>query len=230
MEPKRPQRVSPYAAACLDALSAAGLGRNLSLGGAFGLAHYVEYRDTHDVDAWWASEATEEDRRAVVAAIERALAAFGAVRTRRWGDVVAVDLDREGKTAFGFQIARRSALLRDPLPSPWAGISVDALDDLVAAKMVALVERGAPRDVRDVFTLCDRGLSTVRTCWDLWKARQRASGGGLDRARAALAVRSHLARIERARPLGGIPQPEQRAAAERVRRWVKEDLLHGSPD
>ena len=39
--PKRPKVVSSYAQACLTALAESGYGRFASLGGAFGLAHYL---------------------------------------------------------------------------------------------------------------------------------------------------------------------------------------------
>ena len=46
---------------------------------------------------------------------------------------------------FSFQIAARSAQIAQPLSAPWpGGLLLDTPDDLVAAKMVALVERGAP--------------------------------------------------------------------------------------
>jgi hypothetical protein len=41
LEPSRPTYVSNYAEACLQALAASGLGDKLSLGGAFGLLHYM---------------------------------------------------------------------------------------------------------------------------------------------------------------------------------------------
>jgi len=40
--------------------------------------------------------------------------------------------------------------------------AADAL--IMASKMTALVERGAPRDLRDIHELCRRGLISVETC------------------------------------------------------------------
>jgi len=82
LQPHRPQQTSEYAEAYLLALSAHGLGRKISLGGAFGLAHYYEYRPTHDVDAWWMPEATAGERQQVVQAIQDALRSFGPVQVR----------------------------------------------------------------------------------------------------------------------------------------------------
>ncbi|NIV31086.1 MAG: hypothetical protein GWN58_16810, partial [Anaerolineae bacterium] len=64
--PRRPRHIPYYAEACLEALAANGLGKSISLGGALGLLHYLDYRPTHDVDAWWAPGATAEDRRRVI--------------------------------------------------------------------------------------------------------------------------------------------------------------------
>jgi hypothetical protein len=73
MNAQMPQQVSEYAPACLEALSASGVGNKISLGGAFGLMHYFEYRPTYDVDAWWGDSATFEDKQKVVQVIETAL-------------------------------------------------------------------------------------------------------------------------------------------------------------
>jgi hypothetical protein len=68
-----------YTEACLQALAARGLGEKLSPGGGVGLLHYLDYRPTHDVDAWWIPSASEQDRRQVVEAIETVLRASGQV-------------------------------------------------------------------------------------------------------------------------------------------------------
>jgi hypothetical protein len=109
--PRRPEHTADYAEACLQALAAAGLGERISLGGAFGLLHYLDYRPTHDVDAWWDASATGEERRRVISVIQTTLEAFGAVSVRTWGDVVSVELTQEDRVVFSFQIARRSAQL-----------------------------------------------------------------------------------------------------------------------
>jgi hypothetical protein len=222
----RPKQMSEHAEACLLALSAQGLGRKISLGGAFGLAHYYEYRPTHDVDAWWMPEATAEERQQVVQAIQDTLRPFGPVRVRTWGDVVSVELQQEERTVFGFQVAHRSAQLAPSRPVPWTDAWLDSLPDLVAAKMVALVERGAPRDFRDVYTLCQAGVTTAKQCWSLWRRRQQLASSDTDTARARLAVQTHLARIALHRPLNQIADPTERAAAERARTWFEEEFLN----
>ena len=234
MQPRRPAHLPDYASACLQALAERGLGEKISVGGALGLLHYLDYRPTHDVDAWWDASATAEDQRQVIHLIEMTLASFGQVETRAWGDVVSVELSREGKTIFSFQtcaepgrsIARRSTQLEPSTLAPWTNVLLDSFADLVASKMVALVERGAPRDFRDIHSLCQAGLTTPHQCWDLWRRRQQLAGSDTDSARARLAVETHLARIAQHRPLVQIADPQRRAEAEEVRRWFLEELLN----
>ncbi len=226
-EPKRPKQVSPYAQACLDALSATGLGRNVSLGGAFGLLCYLDYRHTKDVEAWWVRAATGEERKATLAAVEKALGAFGEIERQSFGDVARLRLLRGRKTIFSFDVAVRSAAIEEPVPSPWPGIAVDTIPDLVASKMAALVRCGASRDFRDIYMLCQHGLMDVARCWELWRARQLAAGEDADARPAACAVQSNLERITTARPLGAIADRTERAAAEKVRTWYAKEFVRG---
>lgn len=225
IQSRRPKHVPEYAEACLQALAASKLGENISLGGAFGLLHYLDYRSTHDVDAWWVPTATAEDRRRVISVLEAALKPFGEVKTRAWGDVVSVELLQEGKTVFSFQIARRSAQLEPSSLAEWTGVLLDSFPDLVASKMVALVERGAPRDFRDIYALCHAGLTTPQQCWELWRHRQRLAGSDTDSNRARLAIETHMARIVQHRPLTQIEDPEKRMEAEQLRAWFAKEFL-----
>ena len=111
--------------------------------------------------------------------------------------IVALYRAQPERTIFSFQIARRSAQLEPSVPAPWTHVLLDSFADLVASKMVALVERGAPRDFRDVHTVCQAGLITPHQCWELWRRRQQLAGSDTDCARARLAVETHLARIAR---------------------------------
>lgn len=92
--------------------------------------------------------------------------------------------------------------------------------------MVALVERGAPRDFRDIYALCQAGLTTPHECWDFWCRRQWMAGSDTESARARLAIETHLARIAQHRPLAQIADPQQRAEAEGVRAWFTEEFLN----
>ena len=222
---QRPKHIPEYAEACLQALAASELGANISLGGAFGLLHYLDYRSTRDVDAWWASTATAEDRRRVINVLEAALEPFGQVKTRAWGDVVSVELMQEAKTVFSFQIAHRSAQLEPPSVAEWTGVFLDSFADLLASKMVALVERGAPRDFRDIYALCQAGLATPQQCWDLWRRRQGLAGSDTDSDRARLAIQTHMARIVQHRPLAQIESLEKRMESQQLRAWFAKEFL-----
>jgi hypothetical protein len=225
VEPRVPLKLSPLARACLEKL--AEHGELVSVGGAVGLSYYLEYRPTADVDAWWEGGGTEQ-RAALIAEIESVLRLFGPVRRRSWGDVDSVELQNDDGTHFSFQVAARSARLHDPVAAPWpTGLRVDSLEDLVASKMEALVARGAPRDFRDIRTLCAAELSSAAELWELWTRRRRGARQEADRTQAALAVRTHLARIERVRPLETIESQDDRFAAAELRTWVKENLLGG---
>ena len=223
--PERPRHFPEYGVLCLNALASAGLGGKVSLGGAAGLLHYLDYRPTHDVDAWWVPGVSSEDRERVIGVVKAALQPYGEVRTRTWGDVVSVELVQEGQTVFTFQIADRTAQLEPSHPVPWVDVLLDSLPDLIASKMVALVERGAPRDFRDVYTLCQAGLATPEECWSLWRRRQEMAHSDTDFRRARLAVETHLSRIAQHRPLEKISDPQARAEAARLRQWFQTEFL-----
>jgi hypothetical protein len=226
----RPSQLSSYAEKTLRALSEADLGHKISVGGALGLQHYLDYRPTHDVDAWWEPSATAADRRRVLQVIEAELEGLGEVRSRQWGEVVSIDLRREGKVVFSFQIASRSAQLEPTTTVSWTDVALDSLADLIASKMVALVERGAPRDFRDIYMVCASGLTAPLECWRLWRLRQERAGSSTDPHRARLAVETHLARIAQHRPLELVSDPTQREEAERVRTWFAKELLDALVD
>lgn len=230
MQPDRPRHAPEHVDRCFEALVSAGLGETISVGGALGLLCYLDYRPTHDVDAWWQPETTPAERLRVVATIREALEALGPVRVRAWGEVVSIELLRGSKKVFSFQIAERSALLESPGPAPWPEILLDSFADLLANKMAALVERGAPRDFRDVYSVCEAGLTTPAECWRLWRERQRRAGASAEAHRARLAVETHLARIVQHRPLDTIADAGARAIAERARRWYETELLDALVD
>jgi len=225
IQPQQPSHLSPYARACLDALVKANLADRISLGGGLGLFHYLDYRPTHDVDAWWSESLTEAQKQAVVQALETSLSNFGSVRVRAWGDVVSVELSQDGKAVFRFQIAARTLRLEESISAGWIDVPLDSLTDLVASKMNALVERGAPRDFLDIFTLCQAGLLSMDECWALWRRRQRLAGNDADASRARLAIETHLERIALHRPLEQIADLGQREQARQVRDWFLNDFL-----
>ncbi len=230
-KPRKPRHINQYAGDCLQALARDGLGDKISLGGAFGLSYYLEYRATHDVDAWWNPVAGQSDRHKVVSLLQETLKQYGDVNVRTWGDVVSIDLYANDGVVFAFQIASRSAQLDQSEPAPWpGGILVDSFPDLVAAKMAALVARGAPRDFRDIYMICDAGLANAEYCWDLWVRRRKLAGEDTSKTRARLAVLTHIERIELHRPLGEIPDPKEKMQAAALRAWFREGFLNGLLD
>ncbi len=139
--------------------------------------------------------------------------------------MVSVELSQDNRTRFSFQIARRSAELQPAVTGLWpGGVRLDSLPDLIASKMSALVERGAPRDLRDIYTLCRVGMVTVTQCWELWEKRQRLAEEDADRRRATTAILAHLARLEQTRPLDSIEDPEKKIEAEKLRAWFAEEF------
>jgi hypothetical protein len=228
--PHRPKHLSVYAEICLKALADRGLGAKISVGGAIGLLHYLDYRSTHDVDAWWSPSATEEERQEVISTVREALQAFGRVEERSWGDVFSIELVQEGSRVFSFQVAQRSAELGPPVSAPWTDVLLDSFPDIVASKMVALVERGAPRDFRDIYALCEAGLTDPAQAWQWWRERQQLAGSDTDSHRARLAVETHLARIAQHRPLAEIADAAERVLAEQVRHWFSGEFLDALVD
>jgi predicted nucleotidyltransferase component of viral defense system len=220
-----PKQLNVFALSCLKALQNSGLGKYISLGGAIGLAHYYEYRTTKDVDAWWTADATEQVKKTVIALLKKNLENFGEVSIRRFGDVVSIDLTKEKKVYFNFQIACRSALLRPLVKSPLPDINLDSLEDLIASKMTALIERGAPRDFLDIYQVCVHGFSTPAQCWLLWQEREQSRGvANINIELAIEAILLHLNRIEKSRPLQSISDVNTRNQAQKVREWFKNEF------
>jgi hypothetical protein len=223
--PKQPAHLSIYAKVCLEALVDAELASTISLGGAFGLFHYYDYRPTHDVDAWWNEDVTESKKQAVVQVLQSSLDRFGVVRVRSWGDLTSVELSQEGKTIFSFQVAVRSQRLEDLNVAGWIDVPLDSFEDLVSTKMNALVQRGAPRDFLDVYKICTAELISMEECWDLWHKRQELIGNEHDEEKARLAIETHLKRIELQRPLEHYKDDEERAFAKKLREWFVNSFL-----
>jgi hypothetical protein len=157
--------------------------------------------------------------------IEKALKKFGEVKTKRFGDVISVNLMKDSKILFSFRIARRSVVLEEPNESPWKPILLDSLKDLVASKMAALTQRGIPRDFMDIHEICIHEIATVAECWSWWREREKKRGvSEVVFGEAREAVLLHLNRIERMRPLDSIAEDQERDRAFGVRRWFKDQF------
>jgi hypothetical protein len=144
--------------------------------------------------------------------------------------VASIELLQDGQKIFSFQIADRSSQLVPSIRLPWIDVAMDGWEDLIASKMVALVERGAPRDFLDIYSACRAGFIEPAGCWGLWRRKQLL--GNLDgaAARARLALQTHLARLERLRPLEQISDGDQRSNAASVRSFFAQEMLDALMD
>jgi hypothetical protein len=213
--------VDPLADRVLSLLSGKPEASHIILGGYFALQHYLDYRDTHDVDAWWKGRADAVAEEAIRQAMQQVAAEHGMqLGERRFGDTVSFELAAAGVRRFSFQIALRSVALEEPQPSAWPPILIETLADNIGGKMNALVNRGAPRDFLDIKAVVDAGLVTVARCWELWRAKNPAAP--LEAAKQNLLLQ--LSGLEARRPLDTIAAPDARAHAKEVRRWFKEEF------
>lgn len=220
LQPQVPGNLPPLGRELLDGLSGIPEASEFILGGGVALGHYVDYRGTHDVDAWWRSRPSE-GAWAVVTEKMRSLAEKHALEfdERSWGTTRSAELRAGSQRRFSFQISQRDIGLDQPLMSHWAPLLIETFRDNLAAKMNALVGRGAPRDFQDIAEVCRRELATSADCWSLWRLKN--PNGEL--AAAQRAVLNHLARIESRRPLTTLP-PAERPRAEATRRFVHDEL------
>src|SRR5881392_2069143 len=111
--PAKPAMLDPLAVELLCGLEGFASARHIVLGGYFALKHYCDYRPTHDVDAWWSSESTAQDRIEVRGAIDSVLREILRrrnlqVNRRRFGDTESWELLKDGAKIFSFQIASRT--------------------------------------------------------------------------------------------------------------------------
>jgi Nucleotidyl transferase AbiEii toxin, Type IV TA system len=219
--PKRPEDVSPFAVAFLHRLQSAAAAEQFVLGGYFALKHYLDYRQTGDVGAWWLAREDPQALAAARAAFAQTAEELGyTVRERAWGETISLEALDGAKKAFSFQVSARSIKIEEPIRSPWGRFPIETLQDNVASKMVALVARGAPRDFVDIKKVVDAGLVSAARCWELWSAKE--PGTDLDDARVR--VQTHLARLETRMPIERLPADRQAAAAE-LRAWYRNEFI-----
>jgi hypothetical protein len=219
--PKVPENLDPLAREVLEGLRQQPAANQIILGGGVALQHYCEYRETRDLDAWWA----EAPHASTEALLETTLSAIGerhsmTLKVRKSGDIQSYELQKAGRTRFGFQIAVRSVALERPMPSDWVPIQIESFLDNLGSKMNALVGRGAPRDFLDVREVTSRQLATESELWNAW--RQKNPTGDLKEAQ--LAVLRYLELIETRRPIAAIADPQLREKARLLRQWTRESL------
>jgi len=219
MHPTPPRSLNAFSRELLDLLAGHSEAADIVIGGGVALAHYLDYRDTVDLDAWWRTAPTAAATGLITESMQAMASRHAlAFQQRRWGDTESFELLRDGRKVFSLQIATRGHYLDEALPAAWKPVMIETLQDNVASKMTALVERGAPRDLRDVHELCTRGLMTVEDCWRLYarKNPDQKPSVGADK------VLFSLERLELQRPLDTIPDPTDRQQAARLRAWYRE--------
>lgn len=201
LQPKTPKNLNPFSRELLESFAGHAEAAEIVIGGGVALSHYLEYRDTVDLDAWWRTEPRED----VLAFVESAMQALAkkhglAYRRRSWGDTESLELLRGSEKQFSFQISKRTLYLDEAIPAQWRPVWIETLRDNVASKMTALVERGAPRDFTDIYALCSSDVASVGDCWNWWAAKNR--GLAVDEAKRKIIAK--LASIETFRPLDKI--------------------------
>lgn len=226
--PTPPASLGPIAREVLESLAGHAEAVEVVIGGGVALAHYLDYRDTFDLDAWWATApapaATALLREAVTSVGRRHGLAFA---ERSWGETLSLELLDGDRKVFSLQIASRDRYLDDTLEAAWPPVRIETLRDNVASKMTALVERGAPRDLRDIHRLCASSLLSPIECWMLY---ERKHPGQTARDGAAKVLHA-VERLELQRPLESIAAEQQRREAETIRRWYREVFCrHPAPD
>jgi hypothetical protein len=220
--PLRPQGPDPLAIEILERLQRSPEAGEIVLGGYFALREHLDYRATHDLDAWWRTGRSEGAMRAIRGAMEAVARAHGLeLRERAWGETVSFELGRDGHGVFSFQIALRTIEIAPSAVSRWPPIRIESLSDNIGSKMNALVNRGAARDFLDIREVVRRGLVGVDEAWKLWLDKN--PGGDVLAAQAN--VLRHLEALERRRPLEAIDDAEARAEASDTRLWIREVLL-----
>lgn len=213
--------IDPLAESVLAELSKHAGSEQIVLGGYFALRHHVDYRSTHDIDAWWKERADPHAEAAIRSAMQRVASGKGLLlNERRFGETVSFELSQGKRKVFSFQIAVRSVQIESPEASSWPPILIETLADNVASKMNALVDRGSPRDFTDIHQVVMAGLKDGQECWTLWEQKNPAQPSDAARQKVLL----HLAALEQRRPLSAINDLSERERASALRRWFREEF------
>ena len=217
--PTPPSRLGIYAREVLELLAGHEAAAEIVIGGGIALAHYVDYRDTFDLDAWWAVAPTAPANALLDEAMQAVAKRHGMRCVRRsWGETVSLEIVEGNRKVFSLQIAPRDRYLDATLEAGWPPIRIETLRDNVASKMNALVNRGAPRDLRDIYEVCRRGLLSAPQCWQFYEAKNP----GLSAGDATAKVLHAVEQLEIQRPLASIQDDDQRREAAAVRNWYRD--------
>ena len=219
IRPIPPERLSQYAREVLDLLAGHSAAAEIVIGGGVALAHYLDYRETYDLDAWWTSGPSAAAADLMAQAVRQVAERHGlAFASRSWGETMSFELLDGSKKVFSLQIASRDRYLDQTIEAAWPPVRLETLTDNIASKMTALVERAAPRDLRDIHELCRQGLVTPAECWNLYGAKH----GRRPSREAAAKILHAVERLEMQRPLDTISCEQERRAVESLRRWYRD--------
>ncbi len=223
LRPKPPKNLNPLARELLESLAGHAEAAEIVLGGGVALSHYLEYRDTVDLDAWWRTEPSD----AACALVQQCMMELATkhgftYRRRTWGETESLELLRGSQKAFSFQISKRTLYLNEAISAEWQPLWIETLQDNVGSKMTALVLRGAPRDFLDIYELVHRSIISIADCWRLWGLKN--PGVSEDEARRKICARIEM--IEAARPLAAIQPAAAREKAALVRAWYRTTFSH----
>jgi hypothetical protein len=219
---QKPEPIDPLADLILQRLRQYPASSEIVLGGYFALSHHINYRRTHDIDAWWKQRASPEAEEAIRQVMQGVAKEMNyKFLEQRNGEVIFFDLMEPDGKRFSFQIAVRSRALAKAEASPWPPIEIELLQDNIAAKMNALVHRGTPRDFTDLQMIVKCGLATIGECWRLW-ASANPDRDVIDAKKQSL---FHLTSLELRRPLEAIPEAQERRRAQTTRHWFHNDFL-----
>lgn len=225
IQPVRPEDLDPLAAEILEGLSSQPSARTIVLGGYFALKHYLNYRQSKDIDAWWSQSSSLEERQAAVQLLRQVLEQVAnrnelELSERSSSTTLSLELKQGRETVFSVQIAARDIELDPPIVSPYPPIQIETLRDNIGAKMNALVNRGAPRDFIDIYAIAQSGTATVQELWECWQQKNPR----LNLADAKAQVLRSLSAIEQRRPASRMTEGE-RLQTIPVRTWIREQLL-----
>lgn len=212
--PRRPGNLDPLGVEILEELRKDPNADRIILGGNTALQHYLEFRPSHDIDAWWSDVPTNDAKHAIHVAINTVAVRHGyRFRERAWGDTLSYEIQAPAReeTIFSFQIAIRDVHLDPPVESSWPPIKIETFRDNLGAKMNALVDRGAPRDFVDIYEVVKANLATTQDCWLLWQ-QKNPKGNVQEARRKAL---HNLMQLEARMPTATIPPPQRAVATER---------------
>lgn len=226
MKPVTPKNLNPLARELLESFAGHAEAAEIVLGGGVALSHYLEYRDTVDVDAWWRTEPSEDVLRFVESCMKALAAKHGLdYRRRTWGETESLELLRGSQKQFSFQISRRTLNLDTALPAAWQPLWIETLRDNAGSKMTALVQRGAPRDFLDIYELVNHSVLSIPECWNLWLLKNP----GIPVAEAKRKVAARMEMIALSRPLENIQPQAARDRAALVRAWYRDTFTRPDP-